>query len=307
MLKQIVSTLSVLFTTISIAQNTIVIPNVTGNVGDTLQVSVEINNADAFVGFQLDIEFPSAVSVITDSTRLTSRSQDHSLAKSFVSENRYRFLAYSLNNQEFLGSSGAVLRIFCDATGDEGNYAIVIHNPVIGDINSQNVLSGFDNGTLTLIQATVSVDFVFPQAGWYIISLPVIPSDSSVTTLFPSAVNGKAFHWHPVTEVYEAVLKIEPKKGYWIAIPEAITSVVNGIPLYEYTEHFSQGWHMIGSVNSEVDFTNPNDQPDGSVLIPAFGYDNEQNTYVSRSSLIPKEGVWIAVMQECDLTVGGGY
>jgi hypothetical protein len=151
-----------------------------------------------------------------------------------------------------------------------------------------------------------SSDFVFPQAGWYMVSLPVIPADSSVQTLFPSALGGMAFTWDPASEAYAAVLKMEPKKGYWLAIPGSATAQIQGMPLTGYTAHFpSQGWAMIGGVMGSVDFTNPGDNPDGMVLSPAFGWDTVSGSYVPTTTLNEKQGYWAAVFGACDLTVGG--
>jgi hypothetical protein len=62
---------------------------------------------------------------------------------------------------------------------------------------------------------------------------------------------------------------------------------------------------MIGSVLGSVDFTNPEDNPNGQVLSPAFGWNPGTGVYVPATTLNEKEGYWIAVFGECDLTVGG--
>jgi hypothetical protein len=152
-----------------------------------------------------------------------------------------------------------------------------------------------------------SVDFKFTEPGWYMVSLPVISSDSSVTALFPKALGGIGFTWNSSDGSYETSTKLEPKKGYWIAVSETFTSFIVGTPLDSYTIHFpSQGWYMIGSPNGGCDFTNPNDNPDGSVLSPAFGWDPVSESYVPTTTLNEKQGYWVAVFGECDLTLGAG-
>jgi hypothetical protein len=152
----------------------------------------------------------------------------------------------------------------------------------------------------------VDVNYAFTQAGWYMVSLPVIPPDSSVATLFPTALGGMAFGWDPVGGAYVANNKMKPKKGYWIAIPSATTATVTGPPLNTYTEHFAtQGWYMIGSVSGTVNFSDPNDNPNGNVLSPAFGWDVASGAYIPTTMLNEKQGYWAAVFGACDLTVGG--
>jgi hypothetical protein len=82
---------------------------------------------------------------------------------------------------------------------------------------------------------------------------------------------------------------MEPKKGYWIALPGAATGQVRGRFLHDYTTHFSrQGWFLIGGVNGSVDFIDPNDNPNGSVLSPAFGWDPVGQTYIPSTALNEK-------------------
>ena len=149
-----------------------------------------------------------------------------------------------------------------------------------------------------------SVSYHFQRAGWYMVSLPVIPQDNSVCTLFPEALS--AFHWDAVSGVYNDVTEIGPKNGYWLAISNTSQTNIEGATLYNYTVHFtSQGWYMIGALRGSTDFTNPNDNPDGTVLSPAFGWNPDQNEYFQTNMLDEKNGYWIAVFGECDLTVGG--
>ena|GEM_PF-978622 len=156
----------------------------------------------------------------------------------------------------------------------------------------------------------VTVDFEFPGFGWYMVSLPVIPQERTVSTLFPTALGGNAFFWNTEILSYETKTQMETKKAYWIAIPAQTVSQVIGVPLYTYNRHFSsQGWHMIGSVMGSIDFTNPNDNPDGFVHTPVFGWDPVDGAYNPTTTIDEKNGYWAAVFGECDLTVGptGGY
>ena len=116
-----------------------------------------------------------------------------------------------------------------------------------------------------------------------------------------------AFGWNTTAGTYYGVDKMEPTIGYWLAIPDGTTDEVYGLPLNQYTAHYSdQGWYMIGSVFGGADFMSPNDNPDGLVLTPAFGWDPVLGVYVEATTLNEEEGYWVAVFGECDLTVGGG-
>ena len=161
-----------------------------------------------------------------------------------------------------------------------------------------------DMGALYYHHNFESINYSFELQAWYMLSLPVIPQDSTVATLFPTALNGTAYHWNPSTKAYDAVSKIEPEKGYWIAISEASTSTVSGVPVHSYTKHFSSaGWIMMGSVLNSVSFINPDDTPDGMVLTPAYTWNGSIGNYNSADTLNEKAGYWVAVLGECDLTL----
>jgi len=164
------------------------------------------------------------------------------------------------------------------------------------------------NKTLTIqYRPLIPVSYYFSKAGWYLISLPVIPANNSLSALFPTAIN--AFGYNPNTGSYYTATSIEPKKGYWLLMPSAATVTVYGTLLTSYTEHYVSGWHLIGSVKGITDFTNPNDIPDGSV-IGAYGWNAVTDQYIQvyppgTGMLEEKQGYWLAVIQPCLLTIGG--
>ena len=154
------------------------------------------------------------------------------------------------------------------------------------------------------ISSLATTTYNFSQQAWYMLSISVIPQDSTVANLFPTALNETAYHWNSSTKTYDAVTKMEPQKGYWIAISEASGSTVSGVPVNSYTKHFSSaGWAMIGTVLDSVSFVNPNDSPDGMVLTPAYTWDGNIGNYSSADTLKAKTGYWIAVLGACDLTL----
>ena len=144
--------------------------------------------------------------------------------------------------------------------------------------------------------------YEFSQPAWYLVSLPVQSNQDSVKDLFPSSIG--AFGWDPVNWIYEEPREMNSEVGYWLAIPEEDTLIVSGDIVTDYTRHYLRGWHLIGSVDRPIDVTHPNDDPDGSVLI-FFGWDPTTGLYYQTTTLNPKQGYWMAVMEECDFTLGG--
>jgi len=154
----------------------------------------------------------------------------------------------------------------------------------------------------------IDIPYTFSKQGWYLISLPVTPSDNKLSTLFPTALS--AFGYNANTGSYYSTTTLETKTGYWLLIPSATSVTISGVPLTSFTEHYPAGWHLIGSVNATTNFTDPDDNPNGSI-IGAYGWDVNAGQYFpvyppGAGVLKAKQGYWLAAFQDCDLTIGSG-
>ena len=154
-----------------------------------------------------------------------------------------------------------------------------------------------------LVHVSLAYDFAVETGGWYLVSLPLLPDHAQLSSLFPTALS--AFTWDVTASTYKQVSELQEKVGYWLAMASPWSGDVGGTQLQKFTGHYEPGWNMIGTVIDTVDFSNPNDTPDNSILIPAYTYDPVTGEYIEATRLIPGNGYWIAVIQECDLTLGG--
>lgn len=187
-----------------------------------------------------------------------------------------------------------------------GTFTLIVNTTQV-NMRTQSSISISGNSTV-IIKYSSGVVFDFPRQGWYLISLPVIPTTNSVSSLFPSAI--AAYGYNPTTGTYEAATTLEPRKGYWLLIPSPISTTVPGSSLTGFTQYYTAGWHLIGAVAGGADFGNPNDNPNGAILA-AHGYDPATGTYFQvyppgASRLEEKQGYWLAVLQPCYLTIGTG-
>jgi hypothetical protein len=60
---------------------------------------------------------------------------------------------------------------------------------------------------------------------------------------------------------------------------------------------------MIGSVINSVDFSLPNDEPDGSVQSFAYWWNPTNKAYDYETAIEPGKGYWVASLQNCTLTL----
>lgn len=137
----------------------------------------------------------------------------------------------------------------------------------------------------------------FALQGWYLVSLPLTVADSSVATLFPTALG--AFGWE--NNHYVPATRMQTGRGYWLLIPAPATAVISGTRLSQFRGHYLPGWQLIGSVMDTVNFANPNDTPDRAVITPIFAWDAGGQRYYATTTIEQSYGHWMAVLQECDV------
>ncbi|MCI0512846.1 choice-of-anchor D domain-containing protein [candidate division KSB1 bacterium] len=181
------------------------------------------------------------------------------------------------------------------------------------NVNMREVNNASVSGNATLIiryqkVTVVTVPYAFSRAGWYLISLPVTPADNRLNVLFPTALG--AYGYNPATGSYVPAMNLDPKKGYWLLIPGAASVNISGEPLLTFTEHYTAGWHLIGSsYGTSLPIADPDDAPNGAV-IAIYGWNPATNSYVpvyppGSGVLNQGEGYWMAAVAGCDLTIPG--
>ncbi len=148
---------------IAFAVNEIHIVNVVGRSGYEVEVPITINNMENFIGFQLDIVFPTALSYVNNSAALSSRKlSSHNLLANIVSAGRVRLISYSTPNDTFTGKNGEIATIKFLINGTTGSYGLNVENAIISDANAINIISASYGGYVNIsspdISANVNID-----------------------------------------------------------------------------------------------------------------------------------------------------
>jgi alpha-tubulin suppressor-like RCC1 family protein len=120
------------------------------------------------------------------------------------------------------------------------------------------------------------------QQGWNLISLPMTPSNTALSHLFPDYEAAYAYQ----NGAYYPVTNILPGKGYWLKIPSQKIYSISGQPFPSYTIDFSNGWHLIGGAYNEM-------SPDDESIKVIFQYIN--GVYKQAFTLLPGFGYWIKI------------
>ncbi len=138
-----------------------VMTSIGGSVGanELLTVEIEITNDDPFVAFQFDLPIPAGFEYVSGSAVLDpARANGHVLNETMLTGNIIRIFAYSFSNNIFIGNSGSVVSFDIEAGTVPGNYALQLNEAIIGDQNSQNILTNVVNGTATLLAPDIHLN-----------------------------------------------------------------------------------------------------------------------------------------------------
>ncbi len=122
-----------------------------GVAGEQITINLEITNEASFTGFNLDIPLPEGFSFVEGSEELY-RHNDHTLSVAVTEGNTVRIISASASNTPFMGENGNILSLYLSTPQVVGTYTLEISNAVIGNVHGENVITGTQNGHVTLLQ-----------------------------------------------------------------------------------------------------------------------------------------------------------
>jgi hypothetical protein len=180
-------------------------------------------------------------------------------------------------------------------------YAFMDTGTEMIDMRAQNSVPPLSPGEHTI---KISVSEMIPiqlslKAGWNLVSVPVIPADTSVGTVF--AGTEVVYAWDADTGTYYFPTEVDPCRGYWVAVISDTVITVTGVPVSCLTCEVKAGFNLIGSVICSLDFSAPDTDPAGKV--EGFSYRWDHDHYIFSTTVEPGMGHWIAATEDCLLTL----
>lgn len=154
-MKQIILLFLIFTVKTGISQNILSVRDASCLPGDTVTLSMEINNLDKFISFQFDLQLPDNVSFSGYSIGLTARSANHVAIGNMVGTNLLRVFSYSPNNAAFSGNSGVILTLKLITGSIRGTFPLILSNAIIGDSLSKNIITATQNGVLSVYPLSV--------------------------------------------------------------------------------------------------------------------------------------------------------
>ncbi|MBR3491503.1 MAG: choice-of-anchor D domain-containing protein [Bacteroidales bacterium] len=129
------------------AVNEIHIDYVTGYCDSVVEVPISMNNMEAIMGFQIDMNLPQALEYV-DFT-LSNRKVDH-VSVGVFNEGLLRLMAYSASGSAFTGDDGVIGTLRLRLRGLYGNYYLNPSKAVLADANGEDALSAKYQGRVTI-------------------------------------------------------------------------------------------------------------------------------------------------------------
>ncbi|MEI6310370.1 MAG: PQQ-binding-like beta-propeller repeat protein, partial [bacterium] len=118
-------------------------------------------------------------------------------------------------------------------------------SPAIGS-DGTVYLGSQDNKLYAIGEYTVAFSL---QAGWNMISVPLVLENPSPEAVFPSG--WPLYRWEPLQGRYagRSEITLAIGKGYWLKAPTPYNLSITGQPNMEdsFTISLSQGWNLIGT------------------------------------------------------------
>ncbi len=125
---------------------------------------------------------------------------------------------------------------------------------------------------------------------WNMVSVPVKPRISTVTSLFPVALNN-AYSFISGSG-YSEQTSMSVDKGYWLKFSGTQTITIKGNDRTNAEIPVSAGWNLVGSISYPVKPSRVYSYPDDIITSSFYKY---ANGYTIADSLLPMRGYWVKV------------
>lgn len=142
--------------------------------------------------------------------------------------------------------------------------------------------------------------FVNVHERWNMISLPVVVSDSAVTTVFPGATSSA----YAYSGGYVTSSTLERGRGYWLKFGSTELVPLYGDTVSSDSIPVSMDWTLIGSITYPVPVSSIGSDPPGIIVSNFYGYDGAG--YTIEDTLLPGRGYWVKANQAGVLTISSG-
>ncbi len=132
---------------------------------------------------------------------------------------------------------------------------------------------------------------------WNLVSLPIVPVDAGVSSLFPDAISAFSF-----SGSYFPVSELTPCKAYWVNLSEGGSYTIEGSANVTHcSETLNSGWHLFGAPAGITQITEIYQDP-ADILISVFGF---ENGYFLANTMEEGVGYWVNLGADGTISLNG--
>jgi len=174
--------------------------------------------------------------------------------------------------------------------GFDGNGEIIISDMRSIDKFDVKGINSFKYFTLHWITYESYFDYNLMK-GWNLISLPVIPDNTNVESIFKNVEVTYGFD----DGSYINIDNIENGSGYWVKMNKTTSFRIYGANIKSKQLYLTKGWHLIGGIST---LSEAQTEPENSISI-IYYYDD--GAYHQADKFEPGFGYWVNAVEDCTL------
>lgn len=138
------------------------------------------------------------------------------------------------------------------------------------------------------------------NAGWNMVSFPVMPKNSSFSSIFSDVGYSQVVTWSGTSYVDAKTGNVEAGRGYWVLVlSETILNVTGGAPVDNYECDLPGGWSMVGSIYNKT--------VDGETIFPDYyqlvTWSGTSYVDAKPVGIEPGKGYWTLVLEPTHIIV----
>lgn len=153
--KKLILTLTVILLAFGIgarADNVVKVGSATGTPGDTVTITVAMDNSDAVSALQLQLPLPEGCKLVDGSARTCERTSGHSVTVG-VKNDSINLLVYSSSMETVQGTSGDVATFMLKLGNQPATLPLVVGKMILTDTSGNVLNSSSESGKVTVLTA----------------------------------------------------------------------------------------------------------------------------------------------------------
>jgi len=299
------------------------------NVGETIEVDVNLTGATDLGGFEFDLGYDSTVvqvdKIIMGTGLDAPQRTVGALGPLSLDANTEAFGGYSYGSGGGSSAGAPLARVIMTAVG-AGTSPLTLQNAHTADTTALAITPTLSNGTVTASAATGGGQHTTTlHAGWNLITMPALPNDISADNFanhllvptdtlvtiqsFECGSANPALSYYPGLGSQNTLKKMLARRGYWVKVLADTTLDITGPVLTNGPIALCQGWNLIAYTGSA---TTPLAQALSGIAgkyTAVLGFDQGAQSWYAQlpasmntlTDLVPGHGYWLYMTEDAVL------